>query len=1290
MLNRPSIGLVTRVVVLVGALLAISAVLLLSTQPQDVVFAHPHDPPQMQHDGTAEDDGHIHYAENGDAPVRTFMSTDPETGPDIDWDVTGTDGDHFEISANGVLTFKESPDFENEMDGTDGGTGAAARDNVYLIVVRATEQDTPGDPTGRALSTEMDVTIVVDNEDEDGAVELNYLQPEVGTEITAMLEDEDMATPNSITWEWSVSTVTNPDKDTEQHWGVVAGETRATYTPRGDRDNDITLPAGQTDPNREIDEDEYLRAKATYTDPTGVGKVAIGVSVYTVRAEVDSDNDNVENAANGSPGFPDGLDYTRSVPEDTAVGMSVGAMVVAQDPNGDTLSYELVPFGTTGDANFGDVDFFDVDRATGQIRVAKMLDHEDQDDRTYTGNNVATAGEYKVEVRATDPSREFDDTPVTITVTDANDDPVIRGQEELRVMEQDIDDEDGDGQPDQVFTGQPDMPVGQQNDNSNVYRASDDDARGQITWMFKEDANDPEAEDWIHFELSSTDLSGLDEPRALRFKTPPDYETPADANRDNVYKVTLVATDGRQGGMGEFRISVFVQNQHELGKLTLTASGDDSTQPLVGDAITAEVSDPDGVKADVGIAIVTWQWLRSSTKTGTYTPIPEATLDTYMPSEVSDLGMFLQARATYIDTTSDLDNPTTEDFDERVQVSATAAKTPVTTDGSESNEDKVYRVMATTEKAVRVRPDESGTPTPDTPLVAPEFDPGSYTGTVYENSEVGSLVTMSGAVSAGSHALVLDPLDSDDNRFFQIDEYGQIRVGEVPFRDPLPTGVQDVPAGATAPDMEDPVLDYEDRTTYRLVVSATNEGGTSTANVVISLMNRNEHPYFDKATREIANLITYAEDSTNRRVTGLAAVEPDGHELRWEVTGTDSADFEIVDAPDGTDGKDRVELRFRADARPDFEKPMDRLLDLNLDGNGTGADEDAAGNNMYRVTVRVTEAETVGDNVPPKAVELHRTVGVTNAEDDGTVQLQWRRPEVGTPISASLTDPDEVTDDNPDGDVTAGITYTWFRAKVRNPDPNIDPDDVLAAGSSEWEPVTSAGVNGDTYTPQGATPDDPDTPADEAAGDALDEGWRLLVKATNDSNGEAAIGISEFAVRADVHDNSNNSPDFSAAKTTRTVREDIDVGMPVQAVVDVDRNEDNDILTYELVDSATGDDGNPDVDTGDREFFYIDRDSGQIRVKKTLNFEGHDDFSTPEVELSEYTVVVRATDPSGETTNDENRDDITVVITVTDVEEAPKVTDGYAIIQVNEVNESKKPKDNGQYYIGLGNTPLDL
>ena len=63
MLNRPSKAVVTRVVGIVGALVALSAFLVLSNLPGSVF---------------AQDTGVIKYAENGTTPVRTFTSEDPE------------------------------------------------------------------------------------------------------------------------------------------------------------------------------------------------------------------------------------------------------------------------------------------------------------------------------------------------------------------------------------------------------------------------------------------------------------------------------------------------------------------------------------------------------------------------------------------------------------------------------------------------------------------------------------------------------------------------------------------------------------------------------------------------------------------------------------------------------------------------------------------------------------------------------------------------------------------------------------------------------------------------------------------------------------------------------------------------------------------------------------------------------------------------------------------------------------------------------------------------------------
>ena len=76
----------------------------------------------------------------------------------------------------------------------------------------------------------------------------------------------------------------------------------------------------------------------------------------------------------------------------------------------------------------------------------------------------------------------------------------------------------------------------------------------------------------------------------------------ADAGRNNVYNVTVVATDDATGVGGKMtakrEVTIMVTNVDENGTVTLSAQ-----QPKVGIPITASVDDPDG-----GVTDVTWQW----------------------------------------------------------------------------------------------------------------------------------------------------------------------------------------------------------------------------------------------------------------------------------------------------------------------------------------------------------------------------------------------------------------------------------------------------------------------------------------------------------------------------------------------------------------------------------------------------------------------------------------------------------------------------------------------------------
>ena len=1232
-------------------------------------------------------EGPIEYDENGTGPVITFTSTDPENGQagaGIDWDVTGLDADDFIIDERGMLMFKSPPDYEmptdraraamdlnDDNDQDDEGEAAITGDDrMYQITVRATEQMTSGsDP--RALSTESRFTVQVMDVNEDGNITLNRIQPEVGTAITARLTDPDGPRgadgQGTVTWQWYVSKVTDPVVGFDSHWDTVGTNpdanntdpTMSTYTPAGDRVTEADDSA--------MDEGKYLRAVAIYTDRHGQERKARVKSENTVRPEVTSDLDEVENPKNGSPGFSSTGNYKRSIAESEGKDSLVVDPVTAIDPNDeDILTYDLdndmdatnvvamteIDGGNTYDT---DVSFFSIDDETAQISLRKQLSFEASDGRDYEGDNADTAGTYKFYVRATDPSGETAQVEVTVTALDRNDAPEIMNSvaannagdfvgrtvapAELTVNET------ADG----TFTGAPDMGVRSLPGFKNVFTADDEDERYQTFWSL-------EGDDADEFDLTSsspdptTGLRGPGEPIALKFNNDPDYENPTDDNKDSVYKVTLVARDRFTGGLTDRRpLTIFVKNVQEDGGLTL-----DEDQPEIDSAVTASVSDPDN-----GVAVVTWRWERAtSTSATTWEVIDGATTATYTPRKIDkghdDEGYYLRAIATYTDIMSHDDDPDTVLVDERTQSGTDetpAARNP------ETATDNIYRVVKASANAVRVPPAPPGQ------VTMPVFAADSYELAVAENAETGSLVgypVMIDAEDKGTFEYSLDDSVTGDDAYFTISTAtGQIRVDSVAFPNPVPSEQSgEVPqdAGQT-----DPALNYEAKSSYSVIVTATdlsNDAREAMTEVTITLDNLNERPYFDKASRETADAtITYSEHRTNAVIPMLAAVEPDGGELDWVLIGADAGDFEWEDVEDLDDGKDRIALKFKS--QPNFEKGT---------GSATSTETNNSPGDTYSVTVRATEKAPIGAG-PAVSLgeELMVTVRVADHDEPGSVELTWLQPEVGTEISASLSD------------VDAGVTgqnWTWYRSKATNPNPVTDPSDAAAIGL-EWE-ETADNDNDADYTPV-----------------AADEGKFLLARVvyndtpggTGTENQNSAVGRSVNTVRKDVTDEMNNSPDFNASEATRSIDENAAVGDAVGLPVDVDRNEDFDTLTYVIVQSAvSAAGGNGSVVVADLPYFSIDKENGQLMVAQQLSAEetdgrtytGQGATSTP----GKYTIVVRAIDPSGEG-DGEDRDDIVVNITANNVDEAPTISEGAAELPINEVN-STADDDDATKFVGLG------
>ena len=142
--------------------------------------------------------------------------------------------------------------------------------------------------------------------------------------------------------------------------------------------------------------------------------------------------------------------------------------------------------------------------------------------------------------------------------------------------------------------------------------------------------------DALTYALSGTDAASFDIDTGsgqLMTLAALDYETKAS------YSVTVTASDS--GGLSDtIDVTITVTNVDEMGTITLSA-----TQPAVGEALTATLTDPDSPS---GVTGVVWQWASENTDGSTYTDIAGATSDSYTPAAADD-GKHLRVTATYTD-----------------------------------------------------------------------------------------------------------------------------------------------------------------------------------------------------------------------------------------------------------------------------------------------------------------------------------------------------------------------------------------------------------------------------------------------------------------------------------------------------------------------------------------------------------------------------------------------------------------------------------------------------------------
>ena len=251
--------------------------------------------------------------------------------------------------------------------------------------------------------------------------------------------------------------------------------------------------------------------------------------------------------SNEAPAFPSSETGARSVAENSAGGVNIGAPVAATDAENDRLTYSL---GGT------DANSFDIVSSSGQIRTKSGVtyDHE-----TKPSHSVTVSVHDGKDIDGNADTMIDDTIAVTITVTDVNEPPVVAGPTTVE-----------------------NYTEGSTGDVASY--TADDSENNTIIWSLAGTDRDD-------FTISTGGV--------LRFAAEPNFEAPTDSGGNNDYRLTVVASDGPN--TVRRNVTVTVENVEEPGAVSLS-----SQQPQVETELTATLTDPDG-----GISLLSWTWERS-------------------------------------------------------------------------------------------------------------------------------------------------------------------------------------------------------------------------------------------------------------------------------------------------------------------------------------------------------------------------------------------------------------------------------------------------------------------------------------------------------------------------------------------------------------------------------------------------------------------------------------------------------------------------------------------------------
>ena len=457
--------------------------------------------------------------------VQTYEASDTDAASNLTWTLGGTDAGAFSITRNsqghGELRFRSVPDYEHPDDiplvAVLGG------DNVYDITVTVADG---------SESATLPVTVTVNDLNETPLVSGNNSPdfPEIEFDVDgASLTRANLTVPGTYTFS------DEDDGDDDVTWGL-SGADAHHFTITKDANGNGVLTFKNPSPRRSLKPADFenpvnmgsnnvyrvvITADDRQNESNSVGTFTVDVTVTPVD---ETPEITTTGATHATPSFAE-IEYDATTADLTVADYD------ARDEERETITWGL------GGPDAGD---FTINRNSGVLSFASRPNFEMPVDGSTPPDNV-----YEIIVEATDasPTRNIREYPVTVTVTNVDETPEITNPPSDRSY--------AEIEYDSTATDIPSVAT---------FSARDEEMQ-DITWdLSGDDAGD--------FTITKDPNTGNG---VITFNNPPNFEDPEDDDSRNTYEFTVLATDtASRTNTGAWDYAVTVTDVNERPEFTGT------------------------------------------------------------------------------------------------------------------------------------------------------------------------------------------------------------------------------------------------------------------------------------------------------------------------------------------------------------------------------------------------------------------------------------------------------------------------------------------------------------------------------------------------------------------------------------------------------------------------------------------------------------------------------------------------------------------------------------------------